>query len=258
MHWILQNNLFNESEWTSLVGVLERFKIPYSVHKVIPFIGELVPPAEPRHPKVICYGSYSMRHTAREHRWDPGVYDLFDQNFLVQKQHWGDWLLNGDAVVSKFKDAAFTEPDMFVRPIDDSKYFAGRVFSEEEFNAWQVKVCVLHENYGNSLTGDTLIQLCKPKKIYSEYRFWVADGVILTASMYKRGDRVIYSSEVDDRFYQFVGEVIRHWTIHRAYVIDVCETPDGIFIMEPNTINSSGLYAGDVTDIVMGLENLEN
>lgn len=52
MHWILQTNLFNEAEWENLVGVLERFDIPYSVHKVIPFVGELVPPAEPKHRKV--------------------------------------------------------------------------------------------------------------------------------------------------------------------------------------------------------------
>lgn len=43
MHWLLQQNLFKESEWENLVSTLERFDIPYSVHKVIPFIGELEP-----------------------------------------------------------------------------------------------------------------------------------------------------------------------------------------------------------------------
>ena len=47
MHWILQTNLFKEDEWDQMVATLERFGLPYSVHKVIPFIGELVPVAQP-------------------------------------------------------------------------------------------------------------------------------------------------------------------------------------------------------------------
>lgn len=268
MHWILQNNLFNETEWETMVGTLERFKIPYSVHKVIPFIGELVPEPAPLQSKVICFGSYSMRHSAKKFGWTPGVYDLFDQNFVIQKSHWGDLMLNYDSEVVLFKDAVVTE-DTFIRPIDDSKYFAGKVFSAEEFNEWQVKVCVLKEDYGNSLTGATLIQLCKPKKIYAEYRFWVVDKEIVTCSLYKRGDRVIYSSEVDQHVKRFATSVIRHgditlsmktfaWQPHRAYVLDVCETPDGMKIVEINTINSSGFYAGNVQDLVLALEQMEH
>jgi len=267
MHWVLQENLFKETEWDNLVFTLERFDIPYSVHKVIPFIGELVPPAEPKQDKVICFGSYSMRHTAKANGWNPGVYDLFDQNFTVQLQHWGDLMLNADSKVVKFKDAEIYE-DTFIRPTDDSKYFAGKVFEKEEFWEWKRNVCVLELDYGNSLTPDTMIQLVTPKKIYAEYRIWIVDAQIVTASLYKRGDRVIYSSDVDKHVLRFAHDVIRHgditlsmgtsaWQPHRAYVLDVCETPDGMKIVEINTINSAGFYAGNVTDIVMSLEQME-
>lgn len=267
MHWILQNNLFNEAEWENMVGVLERFKIPYSVHKVIPFIGELVPEPMIQDTKVICFGSYSMRHSAKKFGWSPGVYDLIDQNFTVQLQHWGDMMLNADATVIPFKDANI-DGDTFIRPIDDSKYFAGKVFSKEEFYEWKRKVVVLEEDYGNSLTGDTIIQLCKPKMIYAEYRFWVVDCKIVTSSLYKRGDRVVYSSDVDAHVHRFADSVIRHgditlsmrtsaWQPAKAYVLDVCETPDGMKIVEINTINSSGFYAGNVTDLILALEQME-
>ena len=127
MHWILQENLFKEAEYEQLIAALGRFGLPYSVHKVIPFIGELVPPAVPQAEKVICLGSYSMRHTAKAEGWTPGVYDLFDQNFSVQLAHWGDMMLNADSVVAPFHAVNITEPT-FIRPIDDSKYFAGKVF----------------------------------------------------------------------------------------------------------------------------------
>lgn len=268
MHWILQENLFKEQEWENLTAALERFNIPYSVHKVIPFIGELLPKAEPRQEKVVCFGSYSMRHTAKAEGWTPGVYDLEPINFQVQLEHWGDLMLNADSQVLPFKDVKFKDI-AFIRPIEDSKVFAGKVFDQAEFEEWQRKVCVLEEDYGTSLTKDTLVQVCNPKVIYAEYRFWVVDKKIVTASLYKRGDTVMYSSTVDAHVHRFADSVIRHgditlsmhtsaWQPHRAYVLDVCDTPDGMKIVEINTINAAGFYAGNVQDLVMALEGMEN
>lgn len=270
MHWILQENLFRENEWDNLVSTLTRFDIPFSVHKVIPFIGELLPAPEPKHEHVVCFGSYSMRHTAKKMGWTPGVFDLFDQNFSVQMQHWGDMMLNADSQIVKFKDAHLDEM-AFVRPIDDSKYFAGKVFEPEEFNDWVHKVAVLNEDYGDSLTGETLIQICKPKKIYTEYRFWIVDGQVITSSLYKRGDRVVYDNHVDAHVGKFVEHVLSTkdqrqgntmcmipdgWMPARAFVLDVCETPEGMKIVEINTINSAGFYAANVTDLVLAIDNM--
>lgn len=257
MHWILQQNLFKESEWENLVGALETSDIPYSVHKVVPFVGDLLPPAEPKAPKVICFGSYSMRHAAKQFGWTPGVYDLFEQNFTVQLERWGKRMLNWDAQVCAFKDAVVTEPT-FIRPIDDSKYFAGKVFEPAEFNEWQRNVCDLGHDYGNSLTEDTLIQLCRPRTIFAEYRIWVVGGEIITWSLYKRGDRVIYSREIDDDLLDFAAIAIMIWQPHDAFVIDVCRTPIGPKIVEINTINSAGFYAGDVQKLVHALERLNS
>jgi hypothetical protein len=273
MHWILQENLFKESEWENLVGALERFNIPYSVHKVIPFIGELMPPAEPKQEKVVCFGSYSMRHAAKEHGWNPGVYDLEPINFEIQREHWGDLMLNYDSKVVMFKDVHWEgDEPRFIRPIEDSKVFAGGVFEWDEFRQWQRNVCVLELDYGNSLMPETLVQVCTPKTIYSEYRYWIVDKKVVTKSLYKRGNTVTYSPVVDARFDRFVDEVLRFeegcrgitlsmvptgWMPHRAWVLDVCETPDGIKIVEINTINAAGFYAGNVQDLVVALEFME-
>jgi len=258
MHWILQENLFNESEWSTLVDTLERMGLPYSVHKVVPFSGELIPPAEPKHPKVICFGSYSMRHTAKAQGWSPGVYDLFDQNFEVQRSYWGHLLLNNDSKVVAFKDAVITE-ESFIRPIDDSKYFAGHLIEPEEFHDWQRRVVDLKEDTGTGLTGDTLIQINQPKEIYAEYRFWIVDKKIITKSLYKRGGQVHYSADVDPMIGQTLGAILAPacWEPARAYVVDVCQTPDGIKIVEINTINAAGFYAGDIQKLVMALEEAE-
>jgi hypothetical protein len=257
MHWILQNNIFSETGWDSLVETLTRFGIPFSEHKVVPFVGELLP--DPTiEGDVICFGSYSLRHVAKRKNWYPGVFDLEPQNFVVQMSHWKNHMLNWDSVVSRFEDARFPDDmdDMFVRPIDDSKHFAGKVFEREDFVNWQRNVCLLKLDYGTSLSPDTIVQVCQPHEIYSEYRFWVVRGEIVTASLYKLGDKVQYSSNVDPRFFYFVNSRISEWSPHEAFVIDVCDTPDGIKIVEINTINSSGFYAGDVQKLVFALEDV--
>ena len=259
MHWVLQENLFDEQGFRDAIDVLERFNIPYSLHKVVPFVGELIPDIDPDD-NVICMGSYSMRHIAKKKGWYPGVFDLEQVNFNEQMKHWGRFMLNADAVVSRFADAKIVTGRAFLRPIEDSKVFAGKVFTDQELKEWQHSIITMGDDYGSSMNGDTLIQVCPVKEIYAEYRYWIVDDKIVTKSMYKRGDTVYYSSDVDERFDRFVSSLtsgsfsVDYWRPHDAYVIDVCDTPDGIKVVELNTLNSAGFYAANMTDLIMALE----
>jgi hypothetical protein len=257
MHWILQTNLFQEAEWARLVATLEQFDLPYSVHKVVPFVGTLEPAPVLQAAKAVCFGSYSMRHSAKENGWNPGVYDLFDQDFHAQKSAWGERMLNADSRVMAFQDVRLDKPT-FLRPIDDSKYFAGRVFDPDEFEDWRQRVCDLDEDYGTSLSPTTQVQLCTPKTIHAEYRFWIVGRGIATKSLYKLGRRVVYASDVDERMDHFVLQAVADWQPHRAFVIDVCDTPEGPRIVEINTLNAAGFYAGDIQRLVAALEDLES
>ena len=254
MHWILQSDIFSEAGWKVLVDTLARFGLPHSVHKVVPFVGDLVPEPLVPNANVICIGAYSMRHVAKRHGWQPGVFDIGHQDFEQQMLHWGPHMLNAGSVVSTFRDAVFTDEFLFVRPTNDSKFFAGRVFGREEFTTWQRSVCALGLDYDNSLTPDTMIQLARPVVIHAEYRYWVVRGRIVTKSLYKRGDRVIYSSEVDERLDEFVGQRLAEWLPHETFVIDVCDTPEGMRIVEINTLNAAGFYAADMQRLVLALE----
>ena len=258
MHWVLQNNLFQEAEWDNLVRALERRDIPYSVHKVVPFIGELEPDLYLPDREAICFGSYAMRHVAKRKGWKPGVYDLEPYDHEEQMRHWGRHMLNADAYVLPFSAVRLERP-MFVRPTTDCKYFTGAVFQPEEFRDWQHKVVDLHEDYGDSLTGDTSVMVCEPKNVAVEVRFWIVDEKPITASVYKRGGRVIYDSVVDQRFWTLAWALVTpisvdKWNPVRAFVVDICETGDGeLKVVEINTINAAGFYAGDVAKIVEAL-----
>lgn len=98
MHWVLQENLFEEAGWNELIEQLERthrvrYDCTYSVHKVVPFSGELEPPFtgnkyNSNTSNVICFGSYSLRHTAKKMGWNPGVFNLDHATFPVQREAW--------------------------------------------------------------------------------------------------------------------------------------------------------------------------
>lgn len=253
MHWILQNNIFKEDGFNKVVDTLERFNIPYSIHKIVPFVGEILPDISPEG-NVICMGSYSLRHLAKQRNWFPGVFDLEPFNFNVQLARWGDRLLNADAIVSKFEDAKIVGARAFIRPIEDSKVFAGNIFTDTALRSWQESILKLKEDTGTSMNGDTLVQVCPIKEIFAEYRYWIVDGKICTKSMYKRGEEVYYSPQVDERFDEYVQDCIDSWSPMKEFVIDVADTSEGLKIVEINTLNSSGYYAGDVQKLVLALE----
>lgn len=254
MHWILQNNIFNEAKYDELVETLTRFEIPFSMHKVVPFVGELDPVPMLDTKEVICIGSYSMRHAAKKYGWSPGVWDLEPFNFVLQLDAWHENMLNFDSRITKFKDAVFTEDYQFVRPIDDSKHFAGKVFDKFEFIDFQKRIVESGEDWGYTLTPDTLVQVCTTKEIYREVRFWVVNGKVVTASVYKIGDRVTYYPNIDESIQKFAEEMISIWSPLKAFVIDIAETPDGYKVVEINTINSSGFYAADIQKLVSALD----
>jgi len=257
MHWILQNNLFNEKGYQTLLDTLERFSLPYTIHKVVPFVGELLPEPMLDTKNVICMGSYSLRHSAKRYGWNPGVFDLESFDFTIQKEKWGNHMLNFGAVVCRFDEVVFTEDEMFIRPIHDSKAFPGVVETADEFYAWQrdVKALNLNPDFINPLTDDTLVMVCPPKNIYSEHRFWVVKGQVVTSSTYKTGQRVHYQPIIDERFQWYAEERIAEWQPHDAFVIDIAETGAGLKVVEINTLNSCGFYSADIQSLVMALEN---
>lgn len=254
MHWVLQDNIFNEHGFNAMVDTLRRFEIPFSEHKVIPFIGQIEPDVNPEG-KVVCMGSYSMRHLARERAWYPGVWDLDQQHFLVQLENWGHHMLNHDCSVVEFQHAKIPLSRAFVRPIEDTKVFAGTVFDQENFEWWRHRICDLNEHpNGTTLASNTLVQVCSLRKIWSEYRFWVVRGKIVTSSLYKMGNKVRYENGAPEDVTEFVEDRIAEWEPHDAFVIDAADTPEGIKIVEINTLNSSGYYDADIQKLVMAIE----
>lgn len=253
MHWVIQENIYNEDGLTNLIDFLAKMEIPHTEVKVVPFVGDIIPDLDLGGP-VMCLGSYSLRKIAAKKNWKPGVFDIEKYDYRYYIKHWGTNMLNHDATIRKFGEIEPIADRFFIRPIHDSKNFAGKIETAETFKDWQYNVVQLGRASYDTLDSETLVMMCALKKIYNEYRCWIVDGKIVTISMYVLGGKVVYKEESPPQIVEFVEEMLKLHCLDIPFVMDVGDTRNGMKIIELNTLNAAGLYAADVQKLVIALE----
>jgi len=258
MRWLLQE--FEDS--FKLAGALDRLGISYTWHKVVPFVGELIPEPTIVDPNsVILIGSYSLWKTAEANNYKPGVFKLRP---FVQEQAWHPYLLNGaDALFLTLRDIPerLTDDgkDWFLRPVDDSKEVPGRVQSTGEIIRMAEQVLAPGEDEIplGSLRHDTQLMFTEPVRILKEWRLWAVGGQIVTYSLYKEGRNVVYRHEIDDDALQLAQDLVDlNSGYSQAYVIDICRTEEGLRMLETNCLNAAGFYAADLVKLAVAIEGL--
>lgn len=281
MHWLVQNNLYSEEGFDKIISALSRFDLPFYVVKCVPFTGEIVAedsdplPSEILDAKVpvIVMGSYSLARTAQKRGWKPGAFtDNLD--FRIQREHWGDEMLNCDAELHTFATVPEQIEPFFFRPVFDTKAFTGLVTDYPSYIEWRDSLLRLPETADpeydweavSVLTPSTPVMVCKKKQIYTETRIWIVKqpsyGMkAVTASQYKLGSIKRYEEVRGTRFdtdiLEYAEDMAEAWSPNDAYVMDVAETPDGFKIIEVNNLNSAGFYRGDMNLLVQALERLQ-
>ena len=247
MFWVVQKNLYHEIGFIGLMDTLERFEIPHATVEITE-TKNIEPDINPEGLVMVC-GAIAMSKIAARKGWHPGSF--LNENFHFDKwrEHYGDHLLNNDAIVSQLKDVKFWWPKFFLRPCEDTKSFTGRLFTWEDFESWRTKF---------QGKDDFHVSMSSPKDIFREYRFFVVDGELITWSQYKLGNTVTWHlSDVDDDIKEFAKNMVKLWEPARAFVIDIALTREGCKIVELNNINSAGFYAADIPKLVMALDSME-
>lgn len=258
MQWLLQE--FEDT--TRLAEALDRLGISYTWHKVVPFVGELIPDpiiADPG--SVVMFGSYALWKNAEVNGYWPGVFKLRP---FVQEKMWHPYLLNGaDALFLTLRDVPERLTDdgreWFLRPVDDSKAEPGNVKSTSEIIRMAQRVLALDEDEipMGSLRHDTRLMLTKPVRILREWRLWAVNGRIVTHSLYRDGSRVVYRAEIDDDALEFGQRIVDiNPGYSPAYVIDLCRTEEGLKLLETNCLNAAGFYAADLEKLAVAIDGL--
>lgn len=150
-----------------MADALDRLAIPYTWHKVVPFIGELTPAPTIDNPNdVVMFGSYTLWRYAQANDLKPGVFKIRP---FVHEAPWQPFLLNGaDALFLQLRDVPAKLPhdgkNWFIRPVEDSKEEPGKVKTAGEIIELANKVLALeeHEIPKGSLRHDTELMFTEP------------------------------------------------------------------------------------------------
>jgi hypothetical protein len=238
-----------------LAEALERIGADYSVHEVEKKTGRIVDPPEVRDPnRLVTFGSYAMQRFADENGYRPGVFPVTP---FIEEAAWDAFLLNSRARtrvvpagyvpdMMRFESAAF-----FLRPMADSKEILAGVLPAGEIAR------VVANALAGGLDQETMLMLSKPAVVLKEWRLWVVGGEVVTHSLYREGQRVVYRHEIDIDALSFGKRMAAaNPRYAEAYVMDVCRTGDGMRLLETNAIGAAGYYAGDMLALACAIEEL--
>ncbi|MEM6422997.1 MAG: ATP-grasp domain-containing protein, partial [Pseudomonadota bacterium] len=143
--------------------------------------------------------------------------------------------------------------------VDDAKEVPGRVRMAGDIIRLAKQVLALDEDEipGGSLHHDTVLMLTEPVRILQEWRLWIVNDRLVTASLYKEGARVLYREGADDEVLDFARHLVAlNPDYAPAYVLDICRTADGLTLLETNCLNAAGVYAADLIALASAIEAL--
>lgn len=261
-HWLIQRGFDSDRQYLKLIESVERMGIPHSFCTVIPFSdsddGIKLESPVPSNGNIYCYGSYSLSKHAVRRGYFPGAFISNNSAIDNLMKYYGENMLNYDSIVVNFGCSDELIPNIsefFIKPNEDTKAFTAEIISRDDFLIFKNKIMAMGDQY-STVTPDTKVVIASPKEIFSEYRFFVVDGKVITQSLYKSGGTVYYSSAVDEYIIEFAQKMVDCYQPDRAFVLDVAITPDGLKVIEVNSINSSGLYAIDVQKMIFAIEEM--
>lgn len=267
MHYIIQENVFKDIHYDLLEEALNRLNLSYTTVRVFPHSDKIVDvdlipvdfdvdelPELSLSGKVFVFGGIKLARLAAQRNWNPGSMMNANHDHQVYSLHYGDNMLNADALICKLTDE-FTWnifEQKFIKPTFDSKAFKAELFTEE---GWRMSVeNFLYNHKSEILNENTMIQVSSPKNIQKEIRFWVVGGKIITGSQYKIGDNVIYDDVFEESAQEFAQSMVDKFQLADAFVIDVCLSDGQWKVIECNCLNCAGFYKANLPKLICELE----
>lgn len=254
---LLQKDVFGEHHYAKLVEALERLKLPYSIVRITPGTNELIIETGPSHvntTNVFCWGSVKLAHIAGNYGWKPGSFFNDAHDYRVYAERYGEEMLNANSRIIKFSESfEAPSPIFFARPCGDTKAFTGQCFMR---SSWDEFVKFHLENGKRpTLNEDTFVQIAPRKDIQREFRTWVVQGKVVTASQYKIGTQVVHERCTEPHVLEYAQRIADIYRPAEAFVLDVCMVDDTMRVVEINCINCAGFYCADLQRLLMSVED---
>lgn len=254
MYYVIQENLFKEYGFKTLVEHLEKMGIEHEFVKYIPFSETLEVKTDRK--DVFFFGSSNAGMVAKKkYNWTPGHF--INDNFTMEEYlpAYKENMLNNDGDIYSIDDWKIEArnvgaSEFFARPLGDGKEFTGQVFDLENWEKY---------TKGNTvLTGDTRILFSPVKRTQQEIRCWIVDHEPVTISQYKIGSRGNYlNMDHNEEAVLFARQMAKIYQPARAFCLDICLHDDEYEIVELGCINHCGFYDANMGKLIDALEKMK-
>ena len=252
IRWVVQTNLGSGEDAKRIIEACESINIEVVGVEPIPFDTE-VRDVQESDKETIYYGSTNFITNAL------GVHPNFNVNVYTEK--YGEEFLNHNAGVMSFEehmgymreglsyaaDPSFRYREIFIRPVEDMKEFAGRVTNIERFMEWGEKVLALGDA---TVTGETQMIVAQVKELTHEWRLFIIDGKVCTGSFYRANGRGVFIDYMPQEVIDYAEEQCKVWTPSDIFVMDIARCDGEYKIIECNGWNSCGFYKSDISKLV--------
>jgi hypothetical protein len=208
---------------------------------------------------VIAYGSLGMvRGMLGTRRWHPvawldeaalachGYYAALG-DLVLQKRHtfvrWADLPQRFTELVSSLgKDGA-----IFVRPDDCWKTFAGRIVNAADFARWHQQNTSCYD-----IPPDTACVAATPQKVLCEWRCVLSAQTVVASSAYNGEGRQAADAAVPAEVIALAETAAARGAFGSLplFTLDIGQTEEGLFVLEPGCLNASSLYHCDLQRVL--------
>ena len=257
MRWIIQGSGIKPRAVERLTAACARLGLEHRLVRHVPF-SDALPDVPVDEVPTVFYGAVSLvERVHRAGRWAPGVF--FDDAAFA----YGAWLpvygehaLNHGAAFTTLAALADGEGEdgvhRFIRPVEDSKAFAGDVQTLGEIRAWVAQM--------RASGVDELLTLpvvaAEPVGLADEWRVFVVEGRAAAGSHYRSHHRLDVRPGLPAEVVAFAEARARDFAPAPVFVMDIARSGPGLYVIELNCFNSSGFYDADVEAVLAAVSEV--
>lgn len=192
-----------------------------------------------------------------EKRWRPGAFATINSYFCSSYvNYFGTYWLNQDYTMLPFGDLKRqkqflfdtfgVDGQIFVRPDSPLKLFTGQTASSKSFDA-DIEYMGFYE-----FPNESIVVISSPKKIVREWRFVVANKIVVAGCLYCENGEFGPRPEIDTDAQSLASQIAMNpYSPDPVWIVDICETADGKYhLLEIGCFSFADLYACSKSDIV--------
>ena len=145
----------------------------------------------------------------------------------------------------------FGTDEIFVRPDSPLKPFSGRVLRTDSITLGDLDYGFYFDD------AETPVVVAPVQEVGREWRFVVVDKWIVAGSSYTTETRTASTAVVENAAKNYAARIAQELEPpERVYVLDVCETNQGLRLLEVNPFSGADLYGCDLTAVVRAVSKV--